>query len=198
LRGRPTVPVFYRGNWCPLCMAQVGEIAARWRDVEAMGAQVALVSPQDEDHTRSLAARHGVGFRYLRDEGLVVARRLGILDSNGTPAGMIGYDGNTVQSAVGRIAHFQDAPLGSSDSFGDGRSVLHPVYSGKEQPPHRCSLLAGPARDVIAIRLVTAFRKSGRRYKKGGVSAGFVPAAKGVPVGGDAYPPSTFPILKFK
>jgi len=96
LHGRPAVLLFYRGNWCPLCMAQVSEIAARWREVEATGAQVVLVSPQDEDHTRSLASRHGVGFRYLRDEGLVAARRLGILDSNGTPAGMIGYEGDTV------------------------------------------------------------------------------------------------------
>lgn len=96
LRGRPTVLLFYRGNWCPLCMAQVGEIAARWREVEATGAQVVLVSPQDEGHTRSLASRHGVGFRYLRDDGLVAARRLGIFDSNGTPAGMIGYEGDTV------------------------------------------------------------------------------------------------------
>jgi peroxiredoxin len=96
LRGRPTVLLFYRGNWCPLCMAQVGEIAARWRDVEATGAQVVLVSPQDEAHTRSLASRHEVGFRYLRDEGLVAARRLGLLDADGTPAGMIGYEGDTV------------------------------------------------------------------------------------------------------
>ena len=96
LRGRPTVLLFYRGNWCPLCMAQVGEMAARWREVERTGAQVVLVSPQDEVHTRSLAARHGVGFRYLRDEGLVAARRLGIFDANGTPAGMIGYEGDTV------------------------------------------------------------------------------------------------------
>jgi len=96
LRGKPTVLLFYRGNWCPLCMAQVGEIAARWREVEAMGAQVVLVSPQDEAHTRSLASRHGVGFRFLRDDGLAAAGRLGIVDADGTPAGMIGYDGDTV------------------------------------------------------------------------------------------------------
>jgi peroxiredoxin len=96
LRGRPTVWLFYRGNWCPLCMAQVGEIAARWRDVEALGAQVVLVSSQDEAHTRSLAARHGVVFRYLQDEGLEAARRLGIANDNGTPAGMIGYESDTV------------------------------------------------------------------------------------------------------
>jgi peroxiredoxin len=96
LRGRPTVLLFYRGNWCPLCMAQVGEIAARWREVEALGAQVVLVSPQDEGHTRSLAARHNVAFRYLRDEGLQAARRLGIANDDGTPAGMIGHESDTV------------------------------------------------------------------------------------------------------
>ncbi len=96
LRGRPTVLLFYRGNWCPLCMAQIGEIADRWREVEALGAQVALVSPQDDAHTRALAARHDVAFRYLRDEGLVAARRLGIENEDGTPAGLLGYESDTV------------------------------------------------------------------------------------------------------
>lgn len=111
LWGRPTVFLFYRGNWCPLCMAQVGEIAARWREVEALGAQVALVSPQDEGHTRALAARHGVAFRYLRDDGLVAARRLGIVNENGTPAGMVGYESDTVlptlvvTDAEGRVVY---------------------------------------------------------------------------------------------
>lgn len=111
LRGRPTVFLFYRGNWCPLCMAQVGEIAERWREVEALGAQVALVSPQDERHTRVLAARHGVAFRYLRDDGPAAARRLGIVNEDGTPAGMLGYDSDTVlptlvvTDAEGRIVY---------------------------------------------------------------------------------------------
>ena len=111
LRGRPTLLIFYRGNWCPLCMAQVAEIAERWREVEAIGAQVALVSPQDEEHTRALAARHGVGFRYLRDEGLEAARRLAIVNENGTPAGLLGYDSDTVlptivvTDAAGRITY---------------------------------------------------------------------------------------------
>jgi peroxiredoxin len=109
LRGRPTVFLFYRGNWCPLCMAQVGEIAEQWREIEALGAQVFLVSPQNDRHTRALAARHGVAFRYLRDDGLVAARRLGILNENGTPAGMLDYEGDTVlptlvvTDAAGRI-----------------------------------------------------------------------------------------------
>ncbi|MBA2765279.1 MAG: peroxiredoxin family protein [Thermoleophilaceae bacterium] len=100
LLGRPTVLMFYRGNWCPLCMAQIGEIAERWREVEALGAQVALVSPQHDDQTRALAARHDVSFRYLRDEDLRAAERLGIVHPNGTPAGIVGYDGDTVLPTV--------------------------------------------------------------------------------------------------
>jgi peroxiredoxin len=100
LRGRPTAFFFYRGNWCPLCMAQIGEVAARWREVEALGAQVALVSPQDEAHTRRLAARHRVAFRFLRDDGLAAARRLGIANPDGTPAGLVGYESDTVLPTV--------------------------------------------------------------------------------------------------
>jgi len=100
LHGRPTVLIFYRANWCPLCMAQVGEMAERWREIEALGAQVALVSPQDEGHTRALAARHDVNFRYLRDDGLAAARRLGIANDDGTPAGLLGYESDTVLPTV--------------------------------------------------------------------------------------------------
>jgi peroxiredoxin len=121
LRGRPTVLLFYRGNWCPLCMAQIAEIAERWREIEALGGQVALVSPQDEDHTRKLAARHGVAFRYLRDEKLEAAHRLGIVNADGTPAGLIGYDGDTVLPALvvtdaeGRIVYADQTDDTASD-----------------------------------------------------------------------------------
>jgi len=111
LRGRPTVLLFYRGNWCPLCMGQIGEMTERWNEIESLGAQVALVSPQDESHTRALASRHNVGFRYLRDNGLEAARRLGIANPDGTPAGLIGYESDTVlptlvvTDADGRIVY---------------------------------------------------------------------------------------------
>ena len=31
LRGAPAVLLFFRGNWCPLCMAQIREVAASYR-----------------------------------------------------------------------------------------------------------------------------------------------------------------------
>ena len=69
LLGAPAVIMFYRGNWCPLCMAQIKEIAARYQDMEAMGIHVALVSPQPDEHSRKLAAQYDVPFNVLIDTG---------------------------------------------------------------------------------------------------------------------------------
>lgn len=95
-RGAPTALLFYRGNWCPLCVAQIGELAARWRALADLGVRVALISPQDDAHTRQLAARFDVAFEYLRDPGLKAASALGIVHRGGVPVGMVGYDADTV------------------------------------------------------------------------------------------------------
>jgi peroxiredoxin len=97
LVGAPAVIMFYRGNWCPLCMAQIKEIAARYQDMEAMGIQVVLVSPQPEEHSRRLAAQYDVPFEVLIDTGNRVAESLGIAVRNGVPIGLPGgYEPDTV------------------------------------------------------------------------------------------------------
>jgi peroxiredoxin len=102
MRGRPTVFLFYRGNWCPLCMAQVTELAGRYRDLESLGVQVALVSPQPHANTVKLAKRMGVQFGFYTDEGNRAARMLGIDSRDGLPMGMqmMGYDSETVLPTV--------------------------------------------------------------------------------------------------
>lgn len=101
-RGRPTVLIFYRGNWCPLCMAQIKEVAHRYHEVEAMGARVALISPQPQAHTQQLARKHGVSFEYYVDAGNGAARLLGIDHPGGLPLGMSvwGYEADTVLPTV--------------------------------------------------------------------------------------------------
>ena len=96
LRGRPALLLFYRGNWCPLCMAQVREIADRYRELSEHGAQVVLVSPQSHENARALAKRFDVPFRFLVDRGGQAARALSISHPSGVPAGVLGYDRDTV------------------------------------------------------------------------------------------------------
>jgi peroxiredoxin len=102
LLGSPVVWLFFRGNWCPLCMAQIKEIAASYRQLAERGAVVALVSPQSHEQTQALAKRFDVPFRFFVDRELNAARALGIEHKSGVPTGMelMGYDGDTVFPTV--------------------------------------------------------------------------------------------------
>lgn len=113
LSDRPTVWMFYRGNWCPLCMAQIKEVAAQYRELEQRGAQVILISPQSEGHTRSLAKKFDVPMTFLIDVDNQAARTLDIFAENGLPTGMqaLGYDSDVpmptvfITDAGGRILY---------------------------------------------------------------------------------------------
>ena len=100
--GQPMVMLFFRGNWCPLCMAQIREVAAQYQSLQAQGVRVALISPQSHSQSADLAKQFQVDFEYLRDDNNQAARALGIMDAGGTPAGLeaLGYDSDTVMPTV--------------------------------------------------------------------------------------------------
>jgi len=102
LTDRPVIWMFYRGNWCPLCMAQIKELAGQYRQLQDMGVRVALVSPQPHKFTVGLARKFDVAFDFLTDEQNKAARILGIAHPDGLPMGMqvLGYDSETVLPTV--------------------------------------------------------------------------------------------------
>ena len=110
--GNPTIYLFYRGNWCPLCMAQIKEIAGQYKELENRGVNMVFVSPQPHFYTERLSKRYDLGFHYLQDTDNEVAEQLGILAENGIPTGFqaLGFDSDTVMPTVvitdpnGRIA----------------------------------------------------------------------------------------------
>lgn len=101
-QGSPLILIFFRGNWCPLCMAQIKEIAAKYRELSDLGAKVALVAPQPEKNTKALAAKFDVPFMFLTDTNNRAAQTLGIEMKNGLPAGMelLDYEQDTVYPTV--------------------------------------------------------------------------------------------------
>ncbi len=94
--------MFYRGNWCPLCMAQIKEVAGQYRELEARGIKIYMVSPQPEGHTKGLAKRFDVNMSFLIDEDNKAADKLQIIAKNGLPMGLqaLGYDSDTVMPTV--------------------------------------------------------------------------------------------------
>lgn len=100
--GKKTLWLFYRGNWCPLCMAQIREISKQYQELANRGVKVALVSPQPHQHTQQLAEKFQVPFDFLVDVKNKAAKQLNIISKQGIPKGMevLGYDSDTVMPTV--------------------------------------------------------------------------------------------------
>ncbi len=101
-KGKSNIFMFYRGNWCPLCMAQIKEIAGQYKELEKRGVNMNLINPQPHRFTKGLAKKYQVNFNFLVDINNQAAKKLGIFHKNGLPAGMqvLGYDTNTVMPTI--------------------------------------------------------------------------------------------------
>jgi peroxiredoxin len=101
-KAKPHLLLFYRGNWCPFCTAQVEELAAAYQRLEASGVNVVLISSQSIKKNQSLAARFDIPITFLRDRDNEAARQLGILHAWGTPMGLqlLGYGLDTAMPTV--------------------------------------------------------------------------------------------------
>lgn len=94
--------MFYRGNWCPLCMAQIREVASQYQELARRGVNIYLISPQPPEHTEDLARKFEVPMQFFVDVNNQAARRLGILAENGLPTGLqaLGYDSDVPMPTV--------------------------------------------------------------------------------------------------
>ncbi len=100
LKGKPTIFMFYRGNWCPMCMGQVREIAGMYQELGKRGVEIALISPQPHSSTRRLAEKYDVPFHFWVDVENRAAQMLGIEQKNGVVMGYAGYASDTVLPTV--------------------------------------------------------------------------------------------------
>ena len=98
----PLLLLFYRGNWCPLCMAQIREVAEQYAELAAKGLTLLMISPQSHNNTASLARKFDVPMKFLVDKDLHAAKTLGIEAMGGLPVGLeaLGYDSDTVMPTV--------------------------------------------------------------------------------------------------
>jgi len=83
-------------------VAQIKEVVALYKDIEARGANVILVSPQSHKFSKALAEKFNVNFNFLTDVKNTVAKQLGIFSPNGIPTGfeVLGYDSHSVLPTV--------------------------------------------------------------------------------------------------
>jgi peroxiredoxin len=98
----PHLILFYRGNWCPFCTAQIEELAASYQRLQAAGIKVILISPQSIKKNQAMAARFDLPMTFLRDRQATAAKQLGLLHEWGTPMGLqlLGYESDSVMPTV--------------------------------------------------------------------------------------------------
>ncbi|MCF8464239.1 MAG: peroxiredoxin family protein [Flavobacteriales bacterium] len=93
-KGQKRLVLFYRGNWCPICTAQLKELIDFEAKFKELGVKITLISPQSHEKSRNHAKRVGMDFDFLVDVNNSAAKALGILQENGLPAGfqLLGYE----------------------------------------------------------------------------------------------------------
>jgi peroxiredoxin len=69
----PVVLIFYRGFWCPVCNAHLGSIQDSLKLIEATGAKVIAISPEQPEYLDKMAEKTGSEFTLLYDEGYKIA-----------------------------------------------------------------------------------------------------------------------------
>ena len=95
IRQSAALLMFYRGNWCPLCMAQIREVVAQYQELHKRGVKTFLISNQSAEKSAKLAAKFSAPMTFLIDKDLAAAQQLGLVAKGGTPAGILGYSSDT-------------------------------------------------------------------------------------------------------
>ncbi len=70
LRGRPVLVKFFRGFWCPYCVAELKELAGLADAFEALGVELVAVSSDTPAETERFAARRKWPIALVSDESL--------------------------------------------------------------------------------------------------------------------------------
>ena len=100
--GNQTLIFFFRGNWCPLCMAQIDEVALGYKEFEDKKINVVFISPQSSKNTKYLADKYNLSFKFYIDKNNKSANQLGILHKFGLPMGFqaFGYESDSVYPTI--------------------------------------------------------------------------------------------------
>lgn len=102
LKGNHKIFLFYRGNWCPLCMAQIKEVVSQYKELEKRKVAMILISSQPHKFTQNLANKFDIPFHFLTDIDNKMAKKLNIYHKNGLPFGFqaLGYDLDVIMPTV--------------------------------------------------------------------------------------------------
>jgi len=85
LRSRPVLLKFYRGFWCPYCVAELEQLNRYAADFEKLGVTLIAVSSDRVDEIEPFARKHNWRIRLLADPALTIHRLYNVQSRKFTP-----------------------------------------------------------------------------------------------------------------
>jgi len=84
--GSKAMLVFYRGNWCPICMAQLTDLAQHASEFSKRGISIYAISPQPLARNIQTEVRLQGRIHLLHDADNAVAHQLGLVQEGAVPS----------------------------------------------------------------------------------------------------------------
>lgn len=75
LQQGPVVLVFYRGQWCPVCIPHLRKLQDELAKVHEKGANIIAVTPEKQELIQKTIVKANVAFPILHDEGYIIMRQ---------------------------------------------------------------------------------------------------------------------------
>jgi len=85
LSGSPVLLKFYRGYWCPYCVAELAQLDRYAEDFAALGVKLVAVGSDRVDELAPFRRKHGWAIRLLADPVLVAHRLYNVQSRKFTP-----------------------------------------------------------------------------------------------------------------
>ena len=83
---KPTLLVFFRGQWCPYCRWELTGLQTINRAVNEAGGEIVAVSPDTNEESEELRGRLSLSFSILSDPDLAVTDTYGLRHAGGRSA----------------------------------------------------------------------------------------------------------------
>lgn len=96
LGSTPMLLFFFRGNWCPFCMAQLKQLIDNYKKIESSGTRLVFISSQPQDEMIKLSKQHGLNFVFLRDADFGFSRQYDLIHTGGVPQGLGKFGEDTI------------------------------------------------------------------------------------------------------
>lgn len=78
IAGKPTVLIFYRGDWCPFCNAHLADLGKVEGELKSLGYQIVAISPDTPSELKKTIGKHNLDYTFLSDSSAKALKKYGV------------------------------------------------------------------------------------------------------------------------